>query len=303
MRVTNQMMAASSLYNINQLKQRTASLSEQVSSGDRFTRVSEDPTAGAEVMRIQSRTLHIKQWESTLTNTKSWVRMTESRLGDVSDLLVRAKELALQGANGALSDESRKALAPAAEQLLEDLLAGLNETEPDGALFGGFRTDGAPFAMDMLTGAVTYSGDTGNMHRDVGPGVTMTANIHGNRLTENLATGWSDPNNMLTSMWNMVQGLKAGDINQVSAVMPHIETARQHMVALRSEMGARDMRIEQLENRMKDMQLQLDGALQQAQGVDMAKALLELNAADTTYRAALQVGANILPQSLADFLR
>lgn len=343
MRVTNQMMAASSLYNINQLKARTATLTEQVSSGDRFTKVSEDPTAGAEVMRIQHKSRAVEQWKANLNNSKSWVYATESKLGDITDLLNQAKELALTASNGTISEETRKSLAPTAENLLQDLMAALNESEPDGAMFGGFKTDIAAFTLDDVTGTVTYNGDSGVMTRDVGPGVTLDVNIPGDRLVDD-----SDPNNMVRILWELKTALETpansattdptwvdsnGDlyvdedtdldgvidtptstsklmpqaetslVNRISALVPKLDTARQQVIGLRSDMGSRQMRIEALEARMTDTETKLADSLQQAQGVDMTKAIMELNNADVTYRAALQLGARILPQSLADFLR
>lgn len=323
MRVTQQMMANSMLGNLNQLRSRQATLSDQISSGDRITRVSEDPTAGAEVMRIQHRAESVKQWKANLGDAKSWVYATEAKLGDLSNILVQAKELALQAFNGSQSEESRKSLAPAAEQLLEDALAALNEQEPTGALFGGFVTDKSPFSLttDPVTNApvVSYIGDANGMQRDVGPGITLTANIPGSRLM-NMTAGVADGNDMITTLWSLKEALKAGKTesgytpppppppavptpHNADQILRNLESARQNVIALRSEMGARQMRIESLESRIQTTEVQLDASLQQAQGVDMAKALLELNSAETTYRAALQVGGRIMPQSLADFLR
>ncbi|HLN64528.1 MAG TPA: flagellar hook-associated protein FlgL [Symbiobacteriaceae bacterium] len=343
MRVTNRMMAASSLYNVNQLKARTATLTEQVSSGDRFTRVSEDPSAGAEVMRIQHRSRAVEQWKSNLNNSKSWVYATEAKLGDITDLLNQAKELALTASNGTISEETRKALAPTAENLLKDLMAALNESEPDGAMFGGFKTEIQAFSLDDVMGTVTYNGDSGVMTRDVGPGVTLDVNIPGNRLVDD-----SDPNNMVRLLWELKTALETpansasmdptwvdsngdlyvdenvdGDsvidapsstsklmpqaetslVNRISALVPKLDTVRQTVIGLRSEMGSRQVRIQALDARMTDTETNLADALQQAQGVDMTKAIMELNNADVAYRAALQVSAKILPQSLADFLR
>ncbi|HWI65847.1 MAG TPA: flagellar hook-associated protein FlgL [Symbiobacteriaceae bacterium] len=328
MRVTQQMMSSSMLTNLNQLRSRQATLSDQISSGDRITRVSEDPTSGAEVMRIQNRAESVKQWKANLGDAKSWIYATEAKLGDLTNILAQAKELALQAFNGSQSDESRKSLAPAAEQLLQDALAALNEREPTGALFGGYVTDQNPFALtfDPATNApvVRYSGDGNGMQRDVGPSVTLTANLPGTRLATIGAGGVADPDNMISTLWSLSQALKAGKtdsaytppappppapapapvtVHTADQILSNLESARQNVIALRSEMGARQIRVESLEHRLQSTEVQLDAALQQAQGVDMAKALVELNSAETTYRAALQVGGRVFPQSLADFLR
>jgi flagellar hook-associated protein 3 FlgL len=366
MRVTQQMMSSSLLTNLNQLRQRQATLTEQISSGNRITRVSEDPTAGADVMRIQSRAQSLKQWKTNLNDAKSWVYATEAKLGDITNLLNEAKELALTASNGTASDETRKALAPGAEQLLTNLMAALNEKEPNGFLFGGFQTEaqddpatpGAKldaFTLNDVTGAVTYNGDSGVMQRDVGPRVTLDANMPGDRLVDD-----TDPDNMVALLWELKTALKTpvlkdgngdgsidtdtngdgladqdanGDlyidvdansdsiidtptatsklmpkseaeiVNRIKVLVAKLDTKRQNVIALRSEMGARQIRIEAMETSLKDTEVKLDGSLEQAQGVDPAKAILELTNAETSYRAALQVGARLLPQSLADFLR
>lgn len=404
MRVTNQMMASSVLANLNKLRSHTAGLTEQISSGNRISKASQDPTAGGEVMRSQSRLTVLSQWESNLGNTKDWVRSTDSALGDLTELLGRAKELALTAANDTLSNEARLGLAPSADQLLQELQDALNTQGADGGyLFGGFANDSAPFSIDPTTGAVTYRGDAGQILRDVGPGTTLTANVDGSRLGmwsptpqgvsrsagattvtagnkylvltfvtadgetaagsestiaaaagdtitvtgpsfppgvigvnvyEGTAPGGpyhlqgtigtsgatlnitgepnaaapqppaaNPPNNMLSAVWNLAQGLKTGDRQRISDTLSGLEVAHKAVVALRTEVGAREQRIEHLESRMQDTYLMLNQALEKAQGVDMEKAILDLTATETTYRAALQVGARVMPPSLADFLR
>ncbi|MDF2628939.1 MAG: flagellar hook-associated protein 3 [Symbiobacteriaceae bacterium] len=365
MRVTQQMMSSSLLTNLNQLRQRTAVLSDQVSSGNRITRVSEDPTAGADVMRIQSRGQSLKQWKTNLNDTKSWVYATEAKLGDITNLLNEAKELALTASNGTASDETRKALAPGAEQLLTNLMAALNEKEPNGFLFGGFQTEtqidtatGArldAFSLNDVTGQVTYNGDAGVMQRDVGPRLTLDANMPGSRVVDD-----SDPDNMVALLWELKTALKTpvikdgnGDgsidtdtnadgiadqdlnndlyidvdanadsvidaptatsklmpkseaaiVNRIKVLVAKLDSQRQNVIALRSEMGARQIRIEAMETSLQNTEVKLESSLEQAQGVDPAKAILDLTNAQTTYQAALQVGARILPQTLADFLR
>jgi flagellar hook-associated protein 3 FlgL len=300
MRVTNQMMNASLLGNLNNLRARNASLTEQISSGDRITRASEDPGAANDVMRTQSRLQLLTQWGSNLGDAKDWVRSSESALGGITGLLNKAKEIAMVGANGPLEDSVRQPLAAQMDALLDDLVAAMNGKQGDAAMFAGFKTDADPFVIDKTTGTVTYNGDTGAMQRDVGPGVTVTANLDGSRFGAS-----TDPAHPLKVVWQLAQDLKltAGSATAVRGDLDNVSKALSGVINLRSEIGARDQRLEQLDSLHTDMSVQLQDALQQAQGVDMQKALLELSYADTTYRAALQVGARIIPPTLVDFLR
>lgn len=298
MRVTNQMSANRLIANLNALRSRTAGLTDQVSSGSRITRVSEDPTAAGQVMQFQSRLQVMAQWEANLTDTRTWLRTTEASLDQVTGILSRAKELGIAGANTAMGEEARTAIAPEMRHLLEHMVEVLNGQSFGGAIFAGFQTDTQPFALDSATGVVTYSGDSGAMQREIGPGVVVTANLHGARLDD-----WSDPNNILSALWQTTQDLENLDYAAVSAGLAHLDRAMDQVLTLRSEIGSRERRLDQAEGRMQESFVHVSAMLEQAQGVDMAKAILDLSSAETTYRAALQVGARIIPPTLVDFLR
>lgn len=298
MRITNQMMAGSVMTNLNTLRSRMADLQQQASSGKRIEVSSDDPTAGGEVMRGQSRLQVMKQWDANLGNGKTWVRNTEAALSHMTDLLGRIKELAITAANSSLSDADRQNMKPEVDEILKDLMDTLNTNEGDGPLFAGFDTAAAPFALDNVTGAVDYSGDNGIMQRDVGPGVSIEVNLHGDRLGD-----WSSSSNMVTTVWQFAQDLANWPSGGSPSTLTDVDAGSQTLLALRAEIGAKDKRLEQVEGRMKDAYVQLQAVLQQAQGADMEKTLIDMSSAETTYRAALQVGARVVPPTLVDFLR
>lgn len=302
MRVTNQMMVKNMLTSTNTLRSRMLDLQQQVSTGLRITKNSEDPNAGGEVMRTQAQFQMLDQWEQNLGDAKTWTRETESALADMTDLITRARELAVQGGNLAtMNAADREVLSIETESLLKDLLSIINRQQTDGALFGGFETAGEPFAMDMTTGVVTYSGDAGEVQREVGPGVTMTVNLHGNSFGD-----WSLPDNMLTAVWQMAQDLKdpiSPTASDMATNLTNMDNSLHNLLAMRSSVGSTDRRLDLADGRNKVMNINLHEVWQQAQGVEMEKAIMELTAADTTYRAALQVGARIIPPTLVDFLR
>lgn len=262
MRVTNQMMSTALLGNLNNLRARNASLTEQISSGNRITLASEDPGAANDVMRAQNRLQVLTQWGTDLGDTKDWVRSSESALSGITDLLNKAKEIAMVGANGTLEESVRQPLAAQMDAVMTDLLTALNGKQGDAAMFAGFKTGADPFAIDQTTGTVTYNGDTGAMKRDVGPGVTLTANLDGSRFG-----AVTDPAHPLKVVWQLAQDLKltSGSADAVRGNLDNMSKALSNVINLRSEIGARDQRIAQLDTLHADMSVQLQDALQQAQ--------------------------------------
>jgi flagellar hook-associated protein 3 FlgL len=299
-RVTNQMMVKNMLTSTNSLRSRMLNLQQQVSSGLRITKNSEDPSAGGEVMRVQGRFNMLDQWDKNLANAKQWTRETEAALADMTDLMSRARELAVQAGNLAtMNADDRKVLAIETESLLEDLIHNMNRHQADGALFGGFQTATDLFSLDMTTGEVTFAGDSGAIMREIGPGVTLSVNLNGNDFGD-----WSAPDNMLTAVWQMAQDLRG---NPTAADMENnlnnMDKSLRSLLALRANVGSTDRRLDLADGRNKAMNINLHELWQQAQGAEMEKAIMELTTADTTYRAALQVGARIIPPTLVDFLR
>lgn len=297
MRVTNQMMANSLLANMNTLRGRTSSLMEQISSGKRITRSSEDPTAGAEVMRTQSRLQLHEQWQTNQNNAKAWTRETETALGRITSLLSRAKELAVAGSSTSIGDSARTALAPEVKGIMEDLMATLNAKGPDGYLFGGHGTldpitnqfvDQPPFSMELdangdPTGNFLYAGNSGEHQRSVGPGIAMAVNLHGNRFGQ--AGAWDPANNPLAQVFKLVQDLENGTPADVRTNLDTLDQSIDQVISLRAEMGTREKRLEQLESQIQELYVHLNANLVQVQGVEMEKAIMDLTAAETTQRS------------------
>jgi flagellar hook-associated protein 3 FlgL len=309
-RITNQMMTTSLMANLNASRSRSADLAQQISSGERITKVSDDLAAGGEVMRLQGRVQVVDQWTKNIHDAQDWTNANESALGHMNEILQRAKEMAIQAGNNS-GNIATSALAQEATQLYDEMASTLNRTGPNGFLFGGFKTEApapvppavAYVPFDTSAGAPVYQGDAGAMQRDVGPGVALTVNISGNQFTPAVvppATPIPDP---LTTLYKLTQDLQNGSLSGIQADMGNLDSSMKTVSNLRSLNGARVQRLEQLEAQLKDSSLNLLTALDKTQGTDMEKAIMELNNQDISYRAALQVGARIIPPSLADFLR
>lgn len=298
MRVTERMMAGNLQGSLAALKSRMARMTDQISSGNRIRQPSDDPGAAGQAMRLQSKLSVMEQWETNLNDTRLWLGASEAALDRMTAILSRAREIAVAGANGATGEATRTALAPEIRQLTDELLEVLNAQQLGSALFAGTQTALSPFSLDPVTGLVTYAGNAGEMRREIGPGITVTANLTGTQLGD-----WADPENMLTALWQLAQDLENQDHLAASASIGRIDGALEQVIAARALVGGRDRRLDQAEDQMRGAFVRISDALEQARGVDMAKAILELSVAETAYRAALQTGARSIPPTLADFLR
>src|SRR5206468_3053879 len=118
---------------------------QQASSGIRVGKPSDDPIAAAELARLSASSSQTKAQLSTIDTVRGDAELTESSLSDASDIFVRLKELALQGANGNLSADERKSIGLEASGLKGALLSLSNARGQRGYLFSGSQVTTAAF--------------------------------------------------------------------------------------------------------------------------------------------------------------
>ena len=122
MRVTEQMRYDSVSSNLSQLSARQAKAAQESQTGLRVNLPSDDPIAAAELARLRASQGQITARRSTINAVRGDAELAESSLQQASDLLASAKDLALQGGNGALGAAERATLAKQVQDLKEQLL-------------------------------------------------------------------------------------------------------------------------------------------------------------------------------------
>jgi flagellar hook-associated protein 3 FlgL len=151
------------IQNINRRQSELAQAQEQLSSGKRINRASDDAVAATLAERAQNRLARVQADQTALEASKSSLTLVEAGLGEANDLLVRARELVVQGGNPVLTQNSREDLARQLEGLREQMLEVANRTDTAGmTLFGGLGGAAKPF-LDIygpFTG-VQYEGQIG----------------------------------------------------------------------------------------------------------------------------------------------
>ncbi len=159
MRVTQTAMARSLLARIAEATARLARAQEEIASGRRLLRASDDPAAAAAAV---SRRIGIAQIDQFLRNAErmlATLAAVDGALHEVTDILVSAKEVALGAANATASAADRESAAIEVDAMLDRLLQIGNTHDGNRFLFAGQRTRETPFAP--AAGGAVYRGDSG----------------------------------------------------------------------------------------------------------------------------------------------
>lgn len=160
----------------NTLSQRLAVLiaaQQKLSSGKRIQTTSDDPAGAAQSLSLRGRLGDIDRWRAGVDAAKPLVGAATGALQQANDLLQRARELTLQGANASQSPSDRNTLAIELDSVRQSLLELSNTKYGESYVFAGESGD-QPAFVEVGSGdaaSVVYQGDWAQRSIEVGAGV------------------------------------------------------------------------------------------------------------------------------------
>ena len=117
----------------------------RVSSGKKYETPSDNAQATNQILKLRSSIQDIERYVDNVTNGKSWVGSADSVLSGTSDYMIHVSELANRGSNDSLVAQDRLAIAEELNGIFGEVLDTANTKVMDRYIFGGTKTDSAPF--------------------------------------------------------------------------------------------------------------------------------------------------------------
>jgi flagellar hook-associated protein 3 FlgL len=158
---------------ISRRQSEVASLQEQMTTGKRVNRASDDPAAAARAERAMASVGRSETSQRAIEASRVLMTQTESNLGAADTLLQRARELMVSAGNGSYSDAERASIANELQSLRDQLFAVANQSDGAGTfLFGGQGATQKPFVD--TPGGIQYVAATGKTLTENGTGLPLT---------------------------------------------------------------------------------------------------------------------------------
>ena len=150
------------LRNLTTRQANLSSLQEQLSSGKKINRGSDDPAGAAQAERANTRIERVATEQRALAAQRNTLALTESTLGDAIAAVQNFRELIVSAGNASYSPSERVTVAKQLISLRDQLVGYANSHDTNGLpLFSGLGSAFAPF-VDGSTG-VTFSGIGGTL--------------------------------------------------------------------------------------------------------------------------------------------
>lgn len=294
-RVTQGMLNTQLLSNLNNNLKRMENLQQQLASGRRISKPSDDPVGISFSLRYRSEITVNEQYQRNVDDSLSWLSYTDTLLDQAGNVLHRVRELVVQGANGTNPEEAMDAIKNEMNQLFEQMVNIANSQFNGKYVFNGQMTDKVPYDSN---GNPVDTIDTGKIEYEIGAGVKVPINVSGEEVF-----GPAGGDNVFQVMQDIITSLQNYDHEGVSNMLDKLDSNIDTLLGVRSDIGAKVNRIELAQSRLDDINLNINNLLSKNEDADIAEVIMHLKMAENVYQSSLSAGARIISPSLVDFLR
>ena len=300
MRITPNITANNSLYDIQSSRTLLDSIQEKISSGKNFNRVSDDPVSANLLMGINDRFSANEQYKSNISKANIWLDMTATALGGMANTMKDIKSLVATVSSGSNNQNTLNDTA-AALTLMRQQLADMGNTQLDDQyLFAGTATDTKPFdpAVGIPPVATVYSGNDTTNTVQIDVSATENLNIPGSDVLGPKA-GKVD---VLFELDKLIAAIKVNDIPGTQAGANQVELAADQIQRAQVTAATRISRLEFMDKMLVNTKNTLETVYSNVQNADYAKLAVQLTQQKTAFEATLSSTAKITQTSLLDYL-
>lgn len=258
-------------------------LGQQIALGERFTRPSEDPAAANRAAQLTRLGIRLEADQRSLDRAGSRLSLAETAADTAGSALLRARELALAGANGTQTAADRQVIARELTVLRQQLVDAANARDESGRfLFAGARNNEAAYAA-QADGSIIWQGHDraagaeaagiGGVAPPSGPLLFGKGGESAFAMLDQLAAALdeADPELRKAAFAETIAGLEA---------------ATNRLLDGQARIGAGRARLQAEGERIAEAKLQTAEALSAVKGLDLTAAIARLDALKTTLEAA-----------------
>jgi flagellar hook-associated protein 3 FlgL len=301
-RITQAMIARSTLSDLQSVADRLSATQRKLSSGKEITRPSDNPYGTSRALVLRGQLEGNQQYQRNVGEAGGWLTVTDTALGTMGDVVQRARELLVQGGNDTGGQSARDAIALEIDNLVDSLKQEADAQYEGRYVFSGTATQTRPYALGASD---SYAGDAGQVAREIGPGVSVTVGTLGSALLGS-GQGAAD-GKLIDTLRTIAQHLRGGtpadgdalrttDLQALDANLDSLQQAR-------ASVGALQRRLDSAQSRPQQIEETTTSLLSQVEDADMAKTYTDFSTQQAVYQSALKAGSNIVQASLLDFLK
>jgi len=308
-------------------KRRVNEFSNQLTTGVKVSRPGDSIDAGV-ISRYQQQIGRIESYSNTIAQAKSYLTFQDEVVSQANDILVRAKEVAQQGANETLDATARGHLAEEIFQIRDQMAALANSSYQGKYVWGGSDDDDPPF--DQLSYTEPATGNANKRYVfDAEPGTSNSKSI---KVTDDISVALNSPGQkifgasieVLERLSRALAGYSTTPASgtpdgggsaftfptdyhtqtqEIKKCIDLLNTARDRdLIPERVSIGGRLRRMETGEALLELSKNSAQEVLNRIQNADETEAAANLQQAQTALQASYSVTAKVLRLTILDYV-
>lgn len=329
-RVSENSSVAAINYAVGKTKGKVEDLQLKGSTLKRVAKPSDDPVGNVELLSIRSQNIDADQYMRNLNFAQTQLSYTENVLEEMTDLLVKAKELAIGQASSIYSPEIRQGVAKEIHQIRQQMLSLANKRMGNRYLFSGQKILTRPFDQDGK-----YFGDKNKIHIEINKDVFVPININGHELffsevkkqPEKKDLDLNPPqieinpeievmrqpasieqeNAEVSSIFDELRALENAMITDnpqiIQGLLEKLDHSMDRVVAFRTKIGALTNTITNAENNIEKTKLLNEAHKSKIEDADVTELFADLQKEQAILKATYNASSKLMNTSLMDFLK
>jgi flagellar hook-associated protein 3 FlgL len=316
-------------YAVGKTKGRVEDLQLKGSTLKRVAKPSDDPIGNVELLSIRSQNIDADQYMRNLNFAQTSLSYSENVLEEITDLLSKAKELAIGQASSIYSPEVRQGVAKEIHQIRQQLLSIANKRIGNRYLFAGQMVLTRPFDQEGK-----YQGDTNKINIEINKDVFVPININGKELffsSEKNAPDKSDlelkkpeidispevavmrrpasteaeevPVSIFDELRALENALVTDNPQVIQGLLERMDSSIDRIVAYRTHIGALTNTISNAETNIEKTKLINETQKSKIEDADVSELFGELQKEQNVLKATYNASSKLMNTSLMDFLK
>jgi flagellar hook-associated protein 3 FlgL len=328
-RVSENSSVSSINYAVGKTKSKVEDLQLRGSTLKRLAKPSDDPNGNVELLAIRSQNIDAGQYLKNLNFAQTQLAYTETVLEELTDLLSKAKELAIGQASSIYSPEIREGVSKEIHQIRNQVLSVANKRMGNRYLFSGQKILTRPFDLDGK-----YKGDNGKINIEINKDVYLPINLNGKELffsSEKKPPQRSDVDLKLpdvqidprievmrkpastdaqvagTNVFDELRALESALLTDnpqiIQGLLEKIDHSAERLISFRTQIGALTNTISNAETNIEKTKLLNEAFKSKIEDADVTELFSDLQKEQNVLKATYNASSKLMNQSLLDFLR
>jgi flagellar hook-associated protein 3 FlgL len=316
-------------YAVGKTKGKVEDLQLKGSTLKRISKPSDDPVGNVELLAIRSQNIDAGQYLRNLNFAQTQLSYTENVLEEMTDLLTKAKELAIGQASSIYSPEIREGVSKEIHQIRQQMLSLANKRMGNRYVFAGQQVLTRPFDQDGV-----YKGDTNKINIEINKDVYVPININGDELffsktkktheksdvdltpmeidlNPEIAVmrkpASPDSETVTASIFDELRALENAMLTDnpqvIQGLLERLDDSVDRVVKYRTEIGALTNTISNAETNIEKTKLLNEAHKSKIEDADVTELFTDLQKEQNILKATYRASSNLMNTSLMDFLK